>query len=69
MKKLFGILLCFVLSAAGAFAASYNTSTNWFDTKNVSHLNTIGQNIIKANKKKPKINFLAFFKKIFVKKE
>ena len=50
MKKLFGILLCFVLSAAGAFAASYNTSTNWFDTKNVSHLNTIGQNIIKSNK-------------------
>ena len=57
MKKLFGILLCFVLSAAGAFAASYNTSTNWFDTKNVSHLNTIGQNIIKANKMPSTVTF------------
>ena len=57
MKKLFGILLCFVLSAAGAFAASYNTSTNWFDTKNVSHLNTIGQNIIKANKMHSTVTF------------
>jgi len=57
MKKLFGIFLCFVLSAAGAFAASYNTSTNWFDTKNVSHLNTIGQNIIKANKMPSTVTF------------
>ena len=57
MKKLFGILLCFVLSAAGAFAASYNTSTNWFDTKNVSHLNTIGKNIIKANKMPSTVTF------------
>lgn len=57
MKKLFVILLCFVLSAAGAFAASYNTSTNWFDTKNVSHLNTIGKNIIKANKMPSTVTF------------
>lgn len=49
MKKLLGLLLCFAFSASGAFCASYTTSTNWFDTKNVKHLNTIGQNIVKAN--------------------
>ena len=53
MKKIFGLLLfglVFAFAANSAFAASYNTSTNWFDSKNVSHLNTIGQNIVKANK-------------------
>lgn len=40
-----------------AFAASYNTSTNWFDSKNVSHLNTIGQNIVKANKMPTTVTF------------
>lgn len=57
MKKLLGILLCFALSAAGAFAASYTTSTNWFDSKNVKHLNTIGQNIVKANKMPASVTF------------
>lgn len=57
MKKLLGILLCFILSAAGAMAASYTTSTNWFDTKNVNQVNTIGQNIIKANKMPATVTF------------
>ena len=43
--------------SSGVFAASYNTSTNWFDTKNVSHLNVIGQNIIKANKMPSTVTF------------
>lgn len=57
MKKF--ILTCAVmlLSAAGAMAASYNTSTNWLDTKNVNHVNTIGQNIIKANKMPSTVTF------------
>ncbi len=53
MKKILGVILSGILCifiANSAFAASYNTSTNWFDSKNVSHLNTIGQNIVKANK-------------------
>lgn len=52
MKKILGLILFGALlafSVSGAFAASYNTSTNWFDSKNVKHLNTIGQNIVKAN--------------------
>lgn len=57
MKKLFGIVLSMFLLTSGAFAASYNTSTNWFDTKNVSHLNVIGQNIIKANKMPTTVTF------------
>ena len=53
MKKILGVILSGILCifiANSAFAASYNTYTNWFDSKNVSHLNTIGQNIVKANK-------------------
>ena len=42
---------------ANVYAASYNTSTNWFDTKNVSHVNTIGQNIVKANKMPSTVTF------------
>lgn len=60
MKKILGLLLFGALLAfapANVFAASYNTSTNWFDTKNVSHLNTIGQNIIKANKMPSTVTF------------
>lgn len=60
MKKIFGLLLFGALLAfapANVFAASYNTSTNWFDSKNVSHLNTIGQNIIKANKMPSTVTF------------
>lgn len=57
MKKF--ILTCAVMlfGATGALAASYDTSTNWFDTKNVSHLNTIGQNIVKANKMPSTVTF------------
>ncbi len=57
MKKLFGIVLCFFMSSVSVFAASYNTSTNWFETKNVNHLNTIGQNIVKANKMPATVTF------------
>ena len=60
MKKIFGLLLfglVFAFAANSAFAASYNTSTNWFDSKNVSHLNTIGQNIVKANKMPTTVTF------------
>ncbi len=60
MKKILGLLLFGALLAfasANVFAASYNTSTNWFDSKNVSHLNTIGQNIIKANKMPTTVTF------------
>ena len=60
MKKIFGLLLfglVFAFTANSAFAASYNTSTNWFDSKNVSHLNTIGQNIVKANKMPTTVTF------------
>lgn len=60
MKKLFGIIIFGCLIALGvnsAYCASYNTSTNWFDTKNVNHLNTIGQNIIKANKMPSTVTF------------
>lgn len=57
MKKIILTCAVMILSAAGAFAASYNTSTNWFDTKNVNHLNTIGQNIIKANKMPANVTF------------
>lgn len=52
MKKLFKMALCSTLLAigtTGAFAASYNTSTNWFDTTNVNHINVIGKNISKSN--------------------
>jgi len=51
MKKILSLVIGAMLmfSSTSAFAASYNSSTNWFDTKNVNHLNTIGQNIIKAN--------------------
>ena len=51
MKKILSLIIGAMLmfSSTSAFAASYNSSTNWFDTKNVNHLNTIGQNIIKAN--------------------
>ncbi len=60
MKKILGFLLMGVACAFianSAFAASYNTSTNWFDSKNVSHLNTIGQNIVKANKMPASVTF------------
>ena len=59
MKKiLLFIFSLIVLSfAAPAIAASYNTSTNWFDSANVNHLNTIGQNIIKANKMPSTVTF------------
>ncbi len=62
MKKiftlmLFSLLACMPAFFAGAYAASYNTSTNWFDSKNVGHLNTIGQNIIKANKMPSTVTF------------
>lgn len=52
MKKIFGLVLfsaIFAFCTSGAFAASYNTSTNWFSDTNLKHLNTIGQNIVKAN--------------------
>lgn len=51
MKKILGfiVVMMFAFSSTSVLAASYNTSTNWFDTKNVNHLNTIGQNIVKAN--------------------
>ena len=60
MKKIFGLVLIGIVCAfmtGSAFAASYNTSTNWFDSKNVSHLNTIGQNIVKANKMPTTVTF------------
>ncbi|MBS4760802.1 MAG: M48 family metallopeptidase [Clostridium sp.] len=57
MKKFLGLLLCFILSVCSSYAASYNTTTNWFDSKNVSHLNTIGQNIVKANKMPATVTF------------
>ena len=52
MKKIFGLLLfgaMLTITSTGVFAASYTTSTNWFDTTNVNHVNTIGKNIAKAN--------------------
>ena len=60
MKKILGLLLFGAMLAfapANVYAASYNTSTNWFDTKNVSHVNTIGQNIVKANKMPSTVTF------------
>ena len=57
MKKFLGLVLSLFLLTSAAFAASYNTSTNWFDSKNVSHLNVIGQNIIKANKMPNTVSF------------
>ena len=60
MKKIFGLVLIGIVCAfmtGSAFAASYNTSTNWFDSNNVSHLNTIGQNIVKANKMPTTVTF------------
>ncbi len=60
MKKVIGLVLIGIVCAflsGSAFAASYNTSTNWFDSKNVSHLNTIGQNIVKANKMPTTVTF------------
>ena len=52
MKKILGLLLfstMLVFASNTVFAASYTTSTNWFDTTNVKHVNTIGKNIAKAN--------------------
>ena len=52
MKKIFGLLLfgaMLTITSTGVLAASYTTSTNWFDTTNVNHVNTIGKNIAKAN--------------------
>ena len=62
MKKIFALMLFALLGImpavfCSAFAASYNTSTNWFDSKNVNHLNTIGKNIIKANKMPTSVTF------------
>lgn len=57
MKKIVGIVLSMFLFAGCAFSASYNTSTNWFDTANVNHLNVIGQNIVKANKMPATVSF------------
>lgn len=57
MRKLLGIILCLVLGMTCASAASYTTSTNWFDSKNVSHLNTIGKNITKANGMSSNVTF------------
>lgn len=59
MKKILSFVFsAIVLSfATPVMAASYNTSTNWFDTANVKHLNTIGQNIIKANKMPSSVTF------------
>lgn len=52
MKKLLGLVLFGIIVAftsSMVFAASYTTETNWFDTTNVNHVNTIGKNIAKAN--------------------
>ena len=59
MKKILTFIFSVILLSltAPVMAASYNTSTNWFDTKNLSHLNTIGQNIIKANKMPSTVTF------------
>ena len=57
MKKFLGLVLSLFLLTSAAFAASYNTSTNWFDTNNVNHLNVIGQNIINANKMPNTVTF------------
>ena len=59
MKKILSFIISMIVLSftAPAIAASYNTSTNWFDTANVNHLNTIGQNIIKANKMPSTVTF------------
>ena len=60
MKKTLGLIVIGLMLAflpVSVYAASYNTSTNWFDTKNVNHLNTIGQNIIKANNMPSTVTF------------
>lgn len=60
MKKTLGLIVIGFMLAflpVSVYAASYNTSTNWFDTKNVNHLNTIGQNIIKANNMPSTVTF------------
>ena len=52
MKKILGLMLFVAILAftsSDVWAASYTTSTNWFDTTNVNHVNTIGKNIAKAN--------------------
>lgn len=46
-----------LLAPMNAFAASYNESTNWFDTKVINHINTIGQNIVKANNMPSTVTF------------
>lgn len=59
MKKTIGLLLSLAVMAIAstASAASYNESTNWFDTATVKHLNTIGQNIAKANNMPTTVEF------------
>jgi len=59
MKKTLGFLLGLIIAFApiNVFAASYNESTNWFDTKIINHINTIGQNIVKANNMPTTVTF------------
>ena len=59
MKKILGLLIgaIMLLAPMNAFAASYNESTNWFDTKVINHINTIGQNIVKANNMPSTVTF------------
>ena len=59
MKKILGFLVgaVMIFAQTNAFAASYNESTNWFDTKVISHINTIGQNIVKANNMPSTVTF------------
>lgn len=59
MKKILGFLVgaVMIFAQTNAFAASYNESTNWFDTKVINHINTIGQNIVKANNMPSTVTF------------
>lgn len=59
MKKLLSLLFLMVIVSfvQPVFAASYDSNTNWFDTSVVNHLNTIGQNIVKANKMPSTVEF------------
>lgn len=60
MKKILGLILLgalFAFAPSSVFAATYTTSTNWFSTTNLNHLNVIGKNIIKANNMPSTVSF------------
>ena len=60
MKRFLNLMICslvLAMSANTVLAASYNASTNWFDTTIVSHIDVIGKNILKANNMPTTVSF------------